>query len=144
MITAAHRWLQGDAAMSIASDAELLEGFRRGDGQALEALFERYEGELFGFLLGILRHTDQAEDALQETFVKALENLDGVAGDRLRGWLFTVAYRQAMLTRRRQRDVAWLDRQSVPDPLPGPLRLVELGEEAERVRALLEQLPVSQ
>jgi len=130
--------------MSTATDAELLEGFRHGNAQSLEALFERYESELFGFLLGILRHTDQAEDALQNTFVKALEKLDGVDGDRLRGWLFTVAYHQAMLLRRRQREAVSLEHQPLCDPLPDPLFLVQRNENAARVRELLNQLPDGQ
>jgi len=35
--------------------------------------------------------------------VRALERLDSVDPDHLRGWLFTVAYHQAMLTRRQQK-----------------------------------------
>src|SRR3954469_24386023 len=87
--------------MSDVSDAELLIRFRGGDDRALDALFERHETPLYYFLLGMLRDTHQAEDALQETFVRALERLDGVDPDHLRGWLFTVAYHQALLLKRR-------------------------------------------
>ncbi len=83
------------------SDAELLNRFRNGDDCALDALCERYEQPLFLFLIGILRDHHRAEDALQETFVQALERLEGVDPDHLRGWLFTVAYHQAMLIRRK-------------------------------------------
>src|SRR5262245_49369038 len=87
--------------MNSGTDAELLARFRGGDEEALEAIFERYEKPLFLFLLGILRDYHRAEDALQETFVQALGRLDDVDADHLRGWLFTVAYHQAMLTRRK-------------------------------------------
>ena len=51
-----------------ASDSDLLTRFRAGDGQALDTLLERYEPDLFPFLLGLLKDHHQAEDALQETW----------------------------------------------------------------------------
>jgi RNA polymerase sigma-70 factor (ECF subfamily) len=137
--------------MTDAADAELLMRFRGGDGAALEALFERYETPVFQFLVGILRDHHQAEDALQETFVRALERLDGVDPDHLRGWLFTVAYHQAMLLKRKQKSktapVASLSagpnnvQVEVTDRVAGPAQAAEWQDEARRLRALLEQLP---
>src|ERR1700730_17088836 len=110
--------------MADLSDAELLSRFRAGDNAALEVLFERHETPLYCFLLGVLRDSHQAEDALQETFVRALERLDGVDPEHLRGWLFTVAYHQAMLLKRRggvrPKPLAG-DGEIAHDPLPGPL-----------------------
>ena len=133
--------------MSDIPDATLLERFRSGDEQALETLFARYEVPLFQFLVGILRNHHQAEDVLQETFVRALERLDGVDADHLRGWLFTVAYHQAMLARRRQksRPAGVLDGSSaVMDRGPDPAQQVEQQDEASRLRQLLERLPAAQ
>src|SRR5262245_6065301 len=107
--------------MTDISDATLLARFRAGDEQALEVLLARYEEVLFPFLLGILRDHHQAEDALQETFVRALERLDGIDPDHLRGWLFTVAYHQALLVRRRRKSrPAGRLETSAAVPAPGP------------------------
>jgi RNA polymerase sigma-70 factor (ECF subfamily) len=133
--------------MSDTTDATLLERFRSGDEQALEMLFTRYETPLFQFLVGMLRNHHQAEDVLQETFVRALERLDGVDPEHLRGWLFTVAYHQAMLARRRQksRPASALDESAaVTDRGLGPVGLVERDDEACRLRGLLERLPPPQ
>jgi RNA polymerase sigma-70 factor, ECF subfamily len=132
--------------MSDVADAELLARFRSGDEGALEALFERYEAPVFQFLVGMLRDHHQAEDALQETFVRALERLDGVDPHHLRGWLFTVAYHQAMLARRRQKKYfpCPLGRNGAADPAPGPPRQAEQGEDARRMRELLDRLPPAQ
>src|ERR1700730_2786907 len=133
--------------MADLSDAELLSRFRAGDNAALEVLFERHETPLYCFLLGVLRDSHQAEDALQETFVRAMERLDGVDPEHLRGWLFTVAYHQAMLHKRKQKSrpahplAASVD---VPTQQPGPLQQVEQQDDASRLRHLLELLPVSQ
>jgi RNA polymerase sigma-70 factor (ECF subfamily) len=83
------------------TDAELLARFRSGDAAALEPLFLRYEGPVFRFLFGVLKDHHAAEDALQETFVQAIRRAESVAPETFRGWLFTVAYRQAVLIRRR-------------------------------------------
>src|SRR6478672_10991296 len=90
-----------NAAADERSDAELLARFRDGDSSALESLFLRYEGPVFRFLFGVLKDHHAAEDALQETFVQAIRHADAVAPESFRGWLFTVAYRQAVLIRRK-------------------------------------------
>jgi RNA polymerase sigma-70 factor (ECF subfamily) len=127
------------------SDKSLLRSFQSGDDCALEALFERYEGPLFRFLVGVLRDQHAAEDALQETWCRALSHLDEVDGNRLRGWLFTVAYRQAMLCKRRQKAaVALTEQTGYVDPNPGPYVEAEKQEALARVRQLLEDLPPGQ
>ena len=133
--------------MSEISDATLLERFRSGDAQALEALLARYETILFQFLVGMLRDHHQAEDALQETFIRALERLDGVDPAHLRGWLFTVAYHQAMLVRRRQKSrpaSPLADSVEVEARAPGPLHQAALQDQAVRLHRLLDQLPSTQ
>lgn len=132
--------------MTDRSDAELLTRFRSGEGAALEQLLERYEAPLFQFLVGMLRDHHRAEDALQETFVRALERLDDVDPAHLRGWLFTVAYHQALLARRREktRRACPLAGTGAPDPGPGPLRRAEQGDDARRLRELLGHLPAAQ
>jgi RNA polymerase sigma-70 factor (ECF subfamily) len=129
------------------SDAELLARFHAGDEQAFEYIFERYEEALFQFLVGLLRDHHQAEDALQETVVRALQRLDGVDGAHLRGWLFTVAYHQALLLKRRQK--GQLSRSqgyshTVRDPAPDPLHVAQAQDEARLLRELLERLPAAQ
>jgi RNA polymerase sigma-70 factor (ECF subfamily) len=134
--------------MSDDSDAVLIARFRSGDDTALNEIFARYEVQLFQFLYGILRNHHQAEDTLQETLVRALEHLDDVDGNHLRGWLFTVAYHQAMLVKRRQNRarVSSVEGEEVPvsDVKPGPLLQVEKEDDARRLRELLDRLPPNQ
>ena len=128
------------------SDTELLARFRAGDDLALDPLFERYEGPVFRFLFGILKDHHGAEDALQETFVQALRHADGVNPETFRGWLFTVAHQQAVLSKRKAKrlpaqadELALLglvDRDA--DDLAGR------ADDARRIRELLDLLPDSQ
>ncbi len=133
--------------MTEATDALLLTRFRAGDSTALETLLARHEGPLFQFLVGMLRDHHLAEDVLQETFVRALERLDGVDGEHLRGWLFTVAYHQALLARRRlrARPAAALSAADEPaEKRAGPAELAARRDDARRVGNLLERLPAAQ
>lgn len=129
------------------TDANLLSRFRAGDSTALEPLFTRYEEPVFRFLLGVLRDHHQAEDALQETFVQAIRKAEGVAPENFRGWLFTVAYQQAMLLKRKAKrlpaqadDYALLELvgKESADSFAGA------ADEARQVRALLDLLPDAQ
>lgn len=133
--------------MSNASDVTLLARFRDGDADALDELFARYEAALFQFLVGMLKDHHRAEDALQETFVRALSRLNGVDPDHLRGWLFTVAYHEAMLIRRRDksRPADPLTQPAyVPDRDLGPLAYAEMADDAQRLQRLINQLPPAQ
>jgi RNA polymerase sigma-70 factor (ECF subfamily) len=131
------------------SDAELTRRWiQQRDAAALEALMSRYEGPLFRLLYGILRDHHTAEDVLQETFVQAMRQLDGVRPEGVRGWLFTVAYQQAMLWKRRQhRWPAGLTdsaSETVPAPQAPPEIALEQAEELAWVRLAIQQLPTDQ
>ncbi len=66
------------------------------------ALYVKHADELRAFLLGVLRDSHLAADVLQATFVKALEQGHAAQEETLKGWLFQVAYREALAVRRRQ------------------------------------------
>lgn len=129
-----------------ADDSQLLTWLQTGDTRALETLLARYERPLEQFLMGILHDSHQAEDVLQETWCRTLQHLDSIAMGHLRGWLFTVAYHQAMLVKRRQkgRSAALPAKFSVMDPDPGPELAVQHEEDVARLRALLDGLPPHQ
>src|SRR6516164_8003586 len=131
--------------MAEPADALLLARFQSGDVRALDELLARHEAPLFQFLVGILRDHHLAEDVLQDTFVRALERLDGVDGEHLRGWLFTVAYHQAMLARRRQKSrPARPLEDEVSGREPAPEQEAERRDDARHLQRLLDQLPAAQ
>jgi RNA polymerase sigma-70 factor (ECF subfamily) len=71
------------------------------DAAAVTALYERYASELRLFLTGVLRNADLADEALQNTFAKAVESGHTAREESLKGWLFQVAFHEAVLLRRR-------------------------------------------
>lgn len=73
-------------------DAALVERLRGGDDRAFESLFKRHYAPLLAYCRHTLGDRDEAEDALQQTFVKAHQALRGGRGPReLRPWLYAIA-----------------------------------------------------
>jgi RNA polymerase sigma-70 factor (ECF subfamily) len=65
----------------------------------------------------------------------------------VRGWLFTVAYHQAMLARRQQKarmTSLYEDNGPLPDPTPAPWLQAAAHDDARRLQELLQQLPANQ
>jgi RNA polymerase sigma factor (sigma-70 family) len=74
------------------SERPLVDGLRRGDQAAFEAIYARYRGRVHGFLLRLSRRRDVAEDLFQETWVKLARNAHRLHADTdLGAWLFRVA-----------------------------------------------------
>ena len=93
------------------------------DGTRRETLtlFEEHGPALYRFALVFMRHREDAEDVLQETFLKLLSHLQaGRPGTNLRGWLFTVAAHACRdRLRRRSRWLPWSEEHDVPvEPPP--------------------------
>ncbi|MCI0355639.1 MAG: RNA polymerase sigma factor [Planctomycetaceae bacterium] len=70
-------------------------------GQA--ELFQDYREQLHQFLLAVLRDRAAADDVLQEVFLKLVETWCTLERETIKGWLFTVAYHQALAHRRRRK-----------------------------------------
>ena len=74
----------------MATDAELLEGWRNGDTQAGSMLFERYFSKLYRFFR--TKTHDGAEDLVQETLLGCVRGRDRIHSDeRFRAYLFATA-----------------------------------------------------
>ncbi|ALG12377.1 sigma-70 family RNA polymerase sigma factor [Kibdelosporangium phytohabitans] len=74
-----------------------LEKAQRGDGEAFTRLIEPLRRELHVHCYRILGSTHDADDALQDTFIKAWRKLDSFQGrSSLRTWLYTVATRTCL------------------------------------------------
>ena len=72
------------------------------DPELVAALYVRHGDELRAFLFGVLRDSHLVQDVMQASFVKAIEKGHNVQEQSLKSWLFQVAYREALVVRRRQ------------------------------------------
>ncbi len=85
-----------------AGDAELLARARAGDHEALETLLVRYQPRIYRFGMRMCRHTEDAEDILQETLLTMARSVKEFRGaSSLSTWLWTVA-RSFCIKKRRQ------------------------------------------
>lgn len=78
---------------SVESTSVLLPAVAGGDLSAFEALYDRYSGTLYALLLRILGNADDAQEVLQESFVKVWTNanmFDAVRGSEV-AWLISIA-----------------------------------------------------
>jgi len=74
------------------SDQPLVKKAQQGDYYAFEALVNRYEGKVYRLAMRMLRNQEDAEDALQETFLQVYRGLRGFEGrSTFSTWLFRLA-----------------------------------------------------
>jgi RNA polymerase sigma factor (sigma-70 family) len=71
------------------------------EAAVVAGLYERYAEEIGLFLRGVLRNSDLAAEALQNTFAKAVELGHTAREESIKGWLFRVAFNEALLLKRR-------------------------------------------
>ena len=85
-------------------DEELVPHARAGDFAAFEELTNRHERRVFSLALRILRNVADAEDATQQTFLSALENIKSFRGEsKFITWLLRIATHAAFKIIRKQR-----------------------------------------
>jgi len=89
---------------------------QRGSLPCFAELVKRFEGRLFNFLVRRTRSTHDAEDLVQDAFVRAWQRIDQYDPRwQFSTWLFTIAHRLAITNgRHRQREVGWSDGREVP------------------------------
>jgi RNA polymerase sigma factor (sigma-70 family) len=81
------------AALSIPSDEAVLAGMGSGDAASASEFVRRFERRIYGLTLSILRDRGAAEEAAQETFVRAWRHASGFDPRRgsVAAWLLTIA-----------------------------------------------------
>ncbi|NNF03588.1 MAG: RNA polymerase sigma factor [Rhodothermales bacterium] len=125
------------------NDYSLIESFQEGDEFAFIGLYNRFKNPVFGFCLKMLGDREQAEDVMQETFLRVYENRDRLMKtSSFKSWLFTIARNQCLNTIRKSgRTVAMYP--SVRNTLVAqdtPVTRMEKSEQVEFVSGLLARL----
>ncbi|HRH39197.1 MAG TPA: sigma factor, partial [Flavobacteriales bacterium] len=83
--------------MSELSDSELLTLFRQEDRKhyAFNLLVRQFQRPLYGSIRRMITDHDEAQDVLQNTFIKAWNGLDKFREDsKLYSWLFRIAHNE--------------------------------------------------
>jgi RNA polymerase sigma-70 factor (ECF subfamily) len=130
VIQQAARWLYAVTGSPRAAEIggvpteDLIARFQKGQPRAFEALYDRYKDYVYRVSFFVLRNQQEAEDAVQETFLdllKALPNYDIHGSARFETWLYRVTVNRSRMRLRRK---------SIP------------SEEWDDVEERLERLPI--
>ncbi len=127
------------------TDAALVAAARAGDRDAFRALVERHSHSLFRLAYRMTGHEQDAEDVVQETFLRAYHHLgkfDGRAS--FASWLYRIAANSSLdLLRFRKRSAESDIEDSLVPPRsgnPSPERLAMSGEVRDRLAEAMEEL----
>ena len=93
-------------------EAELVAQARQGNADAFKDLVERYESRIFRVAQNITQNVEDAEDVLQETFLKAFEHLNEFQGNsKFYTWITRIAVNESLMKLRKRRwdKTVWLD-----------------------------------
>ena len=101
--------------MSKRTDRELVDAAREGDSEAFGELMRRHQRRIYRLALHLLRNAAEAEDATQETFVRAYGALDRFDGrSEAFTWLYRIAVNLSLNVIRARKP----DRKSLPSDDP--------------------------
>lgn len=140
--------LQPVAAPTALSDDEVVERVLAGDTSLFEILMRRYNQRLFRVARGILADDAEAEDVMQEAYMRAFRELATFRGESLFStWLTRIACYEALArVRKRGRLVRLVpdaggEPPDPPSPASGPERELENRELQAVLREAVEILP---
>lgn len=110
----------------------------------VESLYAQHADELRRFLWGVLRDAEAVQDVFQSSLLITLQQGGAAREETLKGWIFRVAYHEALQFRRRLgttrkvlSQAAWISEKSAASPD----ELMQRQEDQLEVRAALERLP---
>lgn len=111
------------AAATPDDDLALVHATRSGDVAAFEELVKRHDHKLLRIAQNVMHNAEDAEEVVQETFLKAFQHLGQFRGDaKFSTWLIRIAMNQALVMLRRMRTAREVsldkDFQSEEDNLP--------------------------
>jgi RNA polymerase sigma-70 factor, ECF subfamily len=137
------------------NDLELVHASKNGDVSAFEQLVKRYDRKLFRIARGVTHNAEDAQDAVQEAFFKAFQNLNSFREEsQFSTWLIRITVNESLMKLRKQRstsevslDDSFMDGSTFPieviDWAPNPEQLYWTSElRAILLRALTEMRPI--
>ncbi len=108
--------IQSRVGEQVSDELALVQAAKAGDVGAFEQLVKRYDRNVFRIAQHITQNREDAEDVVQDAFLKAYENLEQFQGQsKFYTWLVRIAVNEALMKLRRRR----------------PERMVSLDEEVK-------------
>jgi RNA polymerase sigma-70 factor (ECF subfamily) len=99
-----------EASLRVDQDAEFVARVQRGDLDAFEELMNRHSQRVYRTLISILGNSEEARDAMQDTFLKAFQHLGDFEGrSKFSTWLVSIAGNTGIQRLRERKNVESLD-----------------------------------
>src|SRR2546429_9306122 len=96
--------IQSKVSEPVSDELALVQAAKKGDVSAFEELVRRYDRNVFRIAQHITQHREDAEDVVQDAFLKAYENLGQFQGQsKFYTWLVRIAVNEALMKLRRRR-----------------------------------------
>ena len=123
------------------TERELVEGCQREDRRAQETLYTRFARRMYAVCLRYARHRSEADDLLQEGFIRVYDKLGGFRMEgSLEGWIRRIMVHTCINNyRRKSFQNERFGMEHVPEGAEEPLALGQLGE--AQLLALVQALP---
>lgn len=134
--------MNGTNLQEIWNEDKIISDILAGDREQYSLLVKRYERLVFSITLRNLRERAAAEDAAQDTFVKAYLHLDAYNPEyRFSTWISRIAQNTCTDFFRKKRESAGLEEaERMPDPGPTPEDIVLGREQAQSLSTLVSSL----
>ncbi|MFO8087560.1 MAG: sigma-70 family RNA polymerase sigma factor [Bacteroidales bacterium] len=123
------------------SEQKILKGCRQGKSKAQKALYDRHAKAMLGVCLRYVKDKSEAEDILQEGFIKVFKNLDKYNGKgSLTGWIYRIMVNTALNYLRSKNKVQFVEYdEDIPDTYNDDT--VEVGYTRNQFMNAIQSLP---
>ncbi|MFQ5826149.1 MAG: RNA polymerase sigma factor [Dehalococcoidia bacterium] len=112
-----------------------------GEATAFSAIYDEFSPRLHTYAYHLLGNRQDAEDVIQETFLKALQSLHQLRdSDRLESWLYAIASHRCLDLLRRRSRIWWIPLSRRPREIRAEDH-IEGTDEADLVQQALRRLP---
>ena len=140
-------------------DLELVKDFKNGSEEAFSELISRYASKMFQTAYGLIGSREDAEEVVQDAFVRIYKHLDQFRGDSsFSTWAYRIVVNLSrnkyQWNRRRGSDLTFSisgdyrddddgrkEDFNLPDTKFGPLRILEEADEQKRIIQIMDSLP---
>jgi len=130
------------------TDIEIIESVKKGNHSDYALIIDRYKNKAFSLLMRILKNEMDAEEVLQDCFLKAFKSLENFRQEsKFSTWFYRIVYNTAITRVSAKKRKIETEMSSIEDQIDiksdYDFRLTEKKDLAEFVQTIIEQLPLN-
>jgi RNA polymerase sigma factor (sigma-70 family) len=126
----------------IVNEQDLVNGCRRRERSAQKRLYDAFAGKMFAVCLRYVKNRADAEDVLQDSFIKIYENIDSFRGDSpLQYWIKSIVVNTALKHLRKQKYPLELDDVHTYDNYVADTEFTLAGFQMQQLLDFIQELP---